>query len=133
MFGLAIGLAQGMSDALNRLMGAWLLAGQGWRPPALMGVTALVGLVAFGGVGFVLSQEAFRRHRANTVVPSMQTTQLVVPLGIAVTLYGQALPAGLVAALGWIAAFALIVVGVVVLSRSAPVIATLGQGTPAAC
>jgi drug/metabolite transporter (DMT)-like permease len=130
MFGLAIGLAQGMSDALNRLMGAWLLAGQGWRPPAPMGVAALVGLLAFGGVGFVLSQDAFRRHRANTVVPSMQTAQLVVPVGIAVTLYGQALPAGPAATLGWMVAFGLIVVGIVVLSGSAQVVATLADGTP---
>jgi hypothetical protein len=97
-----------------------------------MGLTALAGLLAFGGVGFVLSQDAFRRHRASTVVPSMQTAQLVVPVGIAMTLYGQALPAGPAATLGWLVAFGLIAVGIVVLSGSVQVVATLADGTPSA-
>ena len=32
-----------------------------------MGAAALLGLFAFGAVGFVLSQDAYRSYRANTV------------------------------------------------------------------
>jgi hypothetical protein len=92
-----------------------------------MGVAALVGLFAFGVAGFVLSQDAFRSYRANTVAPTMQTAQLIVPVAIAVTLYGQALPAGTVGSVTWSVAFALIVLGVIVLSSSEPVAATLGD------
>ncbi len=127
LLGLAVGLAQGMSDALNRLMGAWLSPGAGWTPSNPMGVAALVGLFTFGAAGFVLSQDAFRFYRANTVAPTMQTAQLIVPVAIAVTLYGQTLPSGTVGSVIWSTAFALIVLGVIVLSSSEPVAATLGD------
>ncbi|MBI3703245.1 MAG: hypothetical protein HY244_05165 [Rhizobiales bacterium] len=52
-----------------------------------MGVAALVGLFAFGAAGFVLSQDAFRSYRENTVAPTMHTVQLIAPLAIAVHRY----------------------------------------------
>lgn len=71
LFGAAAGMGQGMSDAMNRLAGAWLSPQAGWIPPAAIGLSALLFLMLFGVQGFVLAQNAFQRYRANTVVPCM--------------------------------------------------------------
>jgi len=44
----AAGLVYGMSDAMNRLMGAWLSPGQGWVPPVAVGIGAAVFLFLLG-------------------------------------------------------------------------------------
>ncbi len=119
--GVAAGLAQGMSDAMNRLMGAWLSPGDGWVPTAAIGGAAAACLLAFGVVGLVVTQNALRLYRANTVVPCMLTAQLLVPVGMATALYGQALPSGIVPEMTWLAAFVLVIVGVVALSTSTQV------------
>ncbi|MFI5398388.1 MAG: DMT family transporter [Candidatus Binatia bacterium] len=119
--GVAAGLAQGMSDAMNRLMGAWLSPGAGWVPTPGIGRAAVACLLAFGIVGLVVTQNALRLYRANTVVPCMLTAQLLVPVSMAIALYGQALPSGTVSEVAWLAACILVVVGVVVLSTSAQV------------
>lgn len=116
--GVAVGVAQGMSDAMNRLMSAWLVPGVGWRPPAAMATAAIAGVLAFGSLGFALTQDAFRLYRANTLMPSMQTAQLIVPVGIAVALYGQPLPSRPEDAIAWALAFVLVAVGVAALSSS---------------
>ena len=118
--GVAAGLAQGMSDAMNRLMGAWLSPGGGWVPTPGVGRAAVACLLAFGIVGLVLTQDALKSYRANTVVPCMLIAQLLVPVTMAVALYGQALPSGMVSEVAWSAAFVLVVVGVVVLSDLGP-------------
>jgi drug/metabolite transporter (DMT)-like permease len=125
--GVAAGLAQGMSDAMNRLMGAWLSPAGGWVPPPAIGGAAVGCLVAFGIVGLVVTQDALKSHRANTVVPCMLIAQLLVPVTMAVALYGQALPSGLVSQVVWSAALVLLVVGVVVLSTSAQVASKFAQ------
>ena len=118
LIGAASGFGQGMSDAMNRLMGAWLSPQSGWVPTPTMGLAAMVLLALFGFIGFIVAQNAFRSYRANTVVPCIITTQLLVPVVIAVTLYGQALPIGTLAKTIWIAAFALTVTGILTLATS---------------
>jgi len=125
--GVAAGLAQGMSDAMNRLMGAWLSPGGGWVPPAAIGGAAVGGLLVFGITGLIIAQNALRLYRANTVVPCMLTAQLLVPVGMAIGLYGQALPSGIASEAAWLAAFVLVVVGVVVLAASAQVASKFAQ------
>jgi drug/metabolite transporter (DMT)-like permease len=125
--GVAAGLAQGMSDAMNRLMGAWLSPGGGWVPTPGVGRAAVACLLAFGIVGLVLTQDALKSYRANTVVPCMLIAQLLVPVTMAVSLYGQALPSGMISEVAWSAAFVLVVVGVVVLSTSAQVASKFAQ------
>lgn len=119
--GVAAGLAQGMSDAMNRLMGAWLYPGDGWVPTPAIGGAAVGCLLAFGIVGLVVTQNALRLYRANIVVPCMLTAELLVPVSMATALYGQALPSGTVSEVTWLAAFILVLLGVVVLSTSVQV------------
>jgi drug/metabolite transporter (DMT)-like permease len=85
----AAGLGQGMSDAMNRLVGAWLVPTRGWVPPAPMAVAAVLLLVAFGLQGLATAQNALRVYRANTVVPSLVAAQLLVPIAMAQAVYGQ--------------------------------------------
>ncbi len=118
LLGSAAGMGQGMSDAMNRLAGAWLSPQAGWIPPASIGLWALVFLLLFGTQGFVSAQNAFQRYRANTVVPCMIAAQLFVPIAVAIALYGQSLPrtgAGLAV---WSAALLLTCSGVASLSRA---------------
>ena len=67
LIGTAAGVGQGMSDAMNRLAGAWF-APHGWIPPTWVLCAALVSRCSFGLQGFVAAQNAFQRYRANTVV-----------------------------------------------------------------
>jgi multidrug transporter EmrE-like cation transporter len=78
LIGGAAGVGQGMSDAMNRLAGAWF-APRGWVPPTWVLCAALALLFGFGLQGFVAAQNAFQRYRANTVVPCIVTAQLFVP------------------------------------------------------
>jgi len=132
LIGGAAGLGQGMSDAMNRLAGAWLSPGQGWTPPQDMGLVAVACLVALGFQGFVSAQNALRQYRANTVVPCMSTTQLLVPLVMAVALYGQSAPEGSQELALWAAAVALTLGGVATLASSAQVAGSFGQAGPSA-
>ena len=125
MIGCAAGVGQGMSDAMNRLAGAWLSPSHGWAPPREIGLVAVFLLVAFGVQGLVCAQTGFRQFRANTVVPCMSTMQLLIPMMVATILYGQALPEGRAMSV-WAAALALTLAGVWVLGSSARVAGHLG-------
>jgi len=85
----AAGLGQGMSDAMNRLVGAWLVPARGWVPPGPMAIAAVLLLVAFGLQGLATAQNALRVYRANTVVPCLVAAQLLVPIAMAQVVYGQ--------------------------------------------
>jgi len=121
LVGSAAGLGEGMSDAMNRLVGAWIAPSVGWIPPASIGVAAAVLLFAFGFQGFISAQNALKLYRANTVIPCILIAQLLVPIAMASLLYGQTLPRGGTDLAIWIAAIALSVGGVATLSRSAHV------------
>jgi drug/metabolite transporter (DMT)-like permease len=123
LVGSAAGLGEGMSDAMNRLVGAWIAPSVGWIPPASIGVAAVVLLFAFGFQGFVSAQNALKLYRANTVIPCILIAQLLVPIAMASLLYGQTLPRGGPDLAIWIAAIALSVGGIATLSRSAHVAA----------
>jgi hypothetical protein len=60
LIGLAAGLGDGMSDTMNRLLGAWLAPGEGWIPPASIGIAAAALLFAFGFQGFVTAQNGLK-------------------------------------------------------------------------
>ena len=121
LVGSAAGMGEGMSDAMNRLVGAWIAPSVGWIPPASIGVAAAVLLFAFGFQGFVSAQNALKLYRANTVIPCILIAQLLVPIAMASLLYGQTLPRGGTDLAIWIAAIALSVGGIATLSRSAHV------------
>ena len=127
VMGLAAGLGAGTSDAMNRLMGAWLSPAKGWVPPAAMGVAAAVLLLGFGFVGFVVAQNAYKSYRAATVVPCMLTMNLLVPVAFATFVYGQALPAGAGYVTARLGAVALVLAGVWVLATSEQVAATFAE------
>ena len=55
LIGAAAGVGQGMSDAMNRLAGAWF-APHGWIPPTWVLCAALVFLFLFGLQGFIAAQ-----------------------------------------------------------------------------
>jgi drug/metabolite transporter (DMT)-like permease len=116
LIGSAAGVGQGMSDAMNRLAGAWF-APHGWIPPTWIMCAALVFLLLFGFQGFVAAQNAFQRYRANTVVPCMLTAQLFVPVAMAIILFGQPGPRDGEDAGVWAVALLLTCAGIAVLSR----------------
>jgi drug/metabolite transporter (DMT)-like permease len=130
LIGLAAGLGDGMSDTMNRLLGAWLAPGEGWVPPAPIGIAAAALLFAFGFQGFVTAQNGLKLYRANTVIPCILITQLLVPIAMASLLYGQRLPQGSLDLAIWLVAIALSIGGIATLSRSAHV-AALRAGTAA--
>jgi len=117
LVGGAAGVGQGMSDAMNRLAGAWF-APHGWTPPTWIMCSALVFLFGFGFQGFIAAQNAFQRYRANTVVPCMITAQLFVPVAMAIVLFGQPGPRDGADAGVWALALSLTLAGIAVLSRS---------------
>ena len=121
LVGSAAGMGEGMSDAMNRLVGAWLAPSIGWIPPASIGVAAAVLLFVFGFQGFISAQNALKLYRANTVIPCILIAQLMVPIAMASLLYGQTLPRGGIDLAIWIVAIALSVGGIATLSRSAHV------------
>jgi drug/metabolite transporter (DMT)-like permease len=116
--GTAAGLGQGMSDAMNRLMGAWLSPHSGWVPPDAMGITAMVCLAPFGFEGLAAAQNGLKAFRANTVVPCMLTTQLLVPVVLSLALFGQPAPTGVARLAVWVGAFGLTLGGILTLSMS---------------
>jgi drug/metabolite transporter (DMT)-like permease len=124
LIGTAAGVGQGMSDAMNRLAGAWF-APHGWIPPTWIMCAALVLLFGFGLQGFVAAQNAFQRYRANTVVPCIVTAQLFVPVAMAIILFGQPGPRDAADAGVWALALLLTVAGISVLSRARAVARTL--------
>ena len=121
LVGSAAGLGEGMSDAMNRLVGAWIAPSVGWIPPASIGVAAALLLFGFGFQGFISAQNALKLYRANTVIPCILIAQLMVPIAMASLLYGQTLPRGGIDLAIWIVAIALSVGGIATLSRSAHV------------
>lgn len=121
LIGSAAGMGDGMSDAMNRLLGTWLAPSAGWIPPASMGVAAGALLLAFGFQGFVTAQNALKLHRANTVIPCILIVQLLAPIVIAALLYGQSLPSGGTNLAIWLAAIALSVAGIATLANSSQV------------
>lgn len=125
--GLAAGLGAGTSDAMNRLMGAWISPAAGWVPPAAMGISAAVLLLGFGFVGFVIAQNAYKSYRAATVVPCMFTVNLLVPVAFATFVFGQPLPAGAGYVAARLAAVALVLAGVWILATSEQVAATFAE------
>jgi drug/metabolite transporter (DMT)-like permease len=129
LIGGAAGVGQGMSDAMNRLAGAWF-APHGWTPPTWIMCAALVFLFLFGLQGFVAAQNAFQRYRANTVVPCMVTAQMFVPVAMAIILFGQPGPSDGADAVVWVLALALTCAGVVWLARAPGVERALGPAQP---
>jgi drug/metabolite transporter (DMT)-like permease len=127
LIGGAAGVGQGMSDAMNRLAGAWF-APHGWIPPTWIMCAALVLLFGFGFQGFIAAQNAFQRYRANTVVPCMVTAQLFVPLAMAIILFGQPGPRDLHDAELWALALLLTFAGIVWLARAPGVERALAGG-----
>jgi drug/metabolite transporter (DMT)-like permease len=125
LVGGAAGVGQGMSDAMNRLAGAWF-APHGWTPPTWIMCTALVLLFLFGLQGFVAAQNAFQRYRANTVVPCMVTAQMFVPVAMAIVLFGQPGPRDGDDAAVWAIALSLTFAGIAALSRARGVDRALG-------
>jgi drug/metabolite transporter (DMT)-like permease len=123
LIGTAAGIGDGMSDSMNRLAGTWLSPQGGWIPPASMGVAAIALLFSFGFLGFVAAQNGLKQHRANTVAPFTLTAQMLVPIAMGATIYGQSIPEGGLSLAGWLAALALVAAGIVTLSSSAPVAA----------
>jgi len=121
----AAGLGQGMSDAMNRLVGAWLVPSHGFVPPAPMALAALLLLIGFGLQGLATAQNALRIHRANTVVPCLVAAQLLVPIAMAQAVYGQDVRVASRAALA-LAAFG-IATGLVILCTSQRATASLGR------
>jgi drug/metabolite transporter (DMT)-like permease len=117
LVGGAAGVGQGMSDAMNRLAGAWF-APHGWVPPTWVLCAALALLFGFGFQGFVAAQNAFQRYRANTVVPCIVTAQLFVPVAMALILFGQPGPRDGVDAGVWSLALLLTLAGIVWLARA---------------
>lgn len=124
LIGGAAGVGQGMSDAMNRLAGAWLSPSQGWVPSRDIGLIAVVLLVAFGVQGLVCAQNGFRQFRANTLVPCMSTLQLLVPMLMATLLYGQSFPEGRALSI-WASALTLTLAGVLILASSPQVAGSL--------
>jgi drug/metabolite transporter (DMT)-like permease len=92
LLGTAAGVGQGMSDAMNRLAGAWWDPRAGWIPPSSMGWLATVLLAFFGLIGLVIAQNALRRYRANSVVPCILAAQVVIPIVVASVLFGERMP-----------------------------------------
>jgi drug/metabolite transporter (DMT)-like permease len=127
LIGTAAGVGQGMSDAMNRLAGAWF-APHGWIPPDWVLCAALVLLFGFGLQGFVAAQNAFQRYRANTVVPCIVAAQLFVPVAMAIILFGQPGPRDSEDALVWSLALLLTLAGVVWLARAPAVDRALTNG-----
>ncbi len=127
LIGGAAGVGQGMSDAMNRLAGAWLSPAHGWAPSAAMGLVAVALLVVFGVQGLVCAQNGFRQFRANTVVPCMSATQLLVPMMMATILYGQIVPQGSESMSIWATSVTLTLTGVLVLASSPQVAGSLAQ------
>jgi drug/metabolite transporter (DMT)-like permease len=127
LIGGAAGVGQGMSDAMNRLAGAWLSPAHGWAPSTGIGLVAVALLVVFGVQGLVCAQNGFRQFRANTVVPCMSATQLLVPMLMAPILYGQILPEGSHSMSVWAVAVTLTLMGVLVLGSSPQVAGSLAQ------
>jgi drug/metabolite transporter (DMT)-like permease len=125
LLGTAAGVGQGMSDAMNRLAGAWFEP-HGWVPPDWLLWAALALLFGFGFVGFVLAQNAFQRYRANTVVPCIVTGQLLVPVAMAIILFGQPGPRDGEDTLIWSLALLLTLAGIAWLARSPGVERALG-------
>jgi drug/metabolite transporter (DMT)-like permease len=125
LIGGAAGVGQGMSDAMNRLAGAWF-APHGWVPPTWLMCAALALLLLFGMQGFVAAQNAFQRYRANTVVPCMVTAQLFVPVAMAIVLFGQPGPRDGEDAAVWAVALSLTFTGIIALARAPAVERTLG-------
>jgi len=121
----AAGLGQGMSDAMNRLVGAWLVPGRGFVPPAPMAFAALLLLIGFGLQGLATAQNALRTHRANTVVPCLVAAQLLVPIAMAQAVYGQDVRVASRVTLG-LAAFG-IAAGLVILCTSPRTTSNLGR------
>jgi hypothetical protein len=112
---------------MNRLAGAWF-APHGWIPPTRVLCAALVFLLLFGFQGFVVAQNAFQRYRANTVIPCLITAQFLVPVAMAIVLFGQPGPrdgqdAGL-----WMLALLLTFAGIVRLARAPGVERALAGG-----
>src|SRR3989442_3584676 len=126
LVGGAAGVGQGMSDAMNRLAGAWF-APHGWIPPTWLMCAALVLLLLFGFQGFVVAQNAFQRYRANTVVPCILTAQLFVPVAMAIILYGQPGPRDGADAGLWALALVLTCAGILSLARARGVDRALGK------
>jgi drug/metabolite transporter (DMT)-like permease len=127
LIGGAAGVGQGMSDAMNRLAGAWF-APHGWIPPTGVLCAALVFLLLFGFQGFVVAQNAFQRYRANTVVPCLITAQLFVPVAMAIVLFGQPGPRDGEDASLWMLALMLTFTGIVWLARAPGVERALAGG-----
>ena len=125
LIGGAAGVGQGMSDAMNRLAGAWFEP-SGWIPPTWLLCAALVLLLLFGLQGFVAAQNAFQRYRANTVVPCIVTAQLFVPVAMAIILFGQPGPRDGTDAVIWSLALLLTLSGIFALSRAPGVERALG-------
>jgi drug/metabolite transporter (DMT)-like permease len=123
--GAAAGVGQGMSDAMNRLASAWLAPHTGWVPPASMGLAAAGLVVFFGILGLLISQNALRRYRANAVVPCIVAAQVIVPIAVAVTVFGETPPN---APLDLAAAAILTFAGLGTLSTSRAVTSTLADG-----
>jgi hypothetical protein len=130
LVGTAAGIGDGMSDSMNRLAGAWLDPQAGWIPPTSMGVAAIALLLAFGFQGFVSAQNALKLHRANTVAPFILTAQMLVPIAMGATIYGQSLPHGGLSLASWLAGLALTLGGIATLSSSAPKIGASGISGP---
>jgi drug/metabolite transporter (DMT)-like permease len=122
LLGTAAGVGQGMSDAMNRLAGAWWEPRAGWIPPRSMGWLATALLAFFGLIGLVVAQNALRRYRANSVVPCILGAQVVIPIAVASALFGERMPDAPVA-LG--AAAFLTVAGLGLLGTSRTIASTL--------
>jgi drug/metabolite transporter (DMT)-like permease len=128
LVGTAAGVGQGMSDAMNRLAGAWFEP-HGWVPPTWVLCAALVLLFGFGFQGFIAAQNAFQRYRANTVVPCIVSAQLFVPVAMAIILYGQPGPRDGEDAGVWTLGLLLTFAGIVWLARAPGVERALTNGT----
>src|SRR5262245_44273372 len=126
LIGGAAGVGQGMSDAMNRLAGAWFEP-SGWTPPTWVLGAALALLLLFGIQGFVAAQNAFQRYRANTVVPCIVTAQMFVPIAMAIILFGQPGPLDGEDAEIWAVALLLTLAGIFWLARASVIERALGE------
>lgn len=116
--GITAGIAFGAADSMNKLMGGWLAPGDGWTPPAVLGIAAACLLVVFGLLGFVIYQNALRSFRAITVVSGLSPANMLVPILVAVCVFGESLPSGRINTAARIAGIVLVLAGGWLLSRS---------------
>ncbi|MCB0917840.1 MAG: EamA family transporter [Actinobacteria bacterium] len=119
LVGTVTGTAMGVGAAMLALLGAARNGDPGsWIPPTGLIIFAIVLMLIAGAWGIGRLQHALRELPANYVAPTHQITLLLVPIVVAVTVYGQTLPGGFTQWTMRIVALVLVVGGIYILSTA---------------